>query len=210
MTALATTSTLLPEPSEPLPLVAVQKLFDRLISQLGKKFHDLMGDATPETVQQEWAMGLAGFRRRELQRGIEALRGRRFAPVLGEFALLCRPAMDPEYAWYEAQDGLRARDRGEMGVWSHPAVWRAAIAMGEVGVNVRNGTFLHARKRWEMNLNRQLAAGWGDEVPEPVLRLVSEPTLKDMPSDVRKQLSDLSKQLSNVGIHEHRSHQKYR
>jgi hypothetical protein len=128
MTALTTTSTSPLAAFKPLPMSAVQELFKFLEAQFGKKVHDLFGDSDPEDLKNAWSSGLAGFRLRELQRGQEALRSRRFVPTMGEFVLMCRPALDPEYAWHEAQDGLRARDRGEPGEWSHPAVYRAAIA----------------------------------------------------------------------------------
>lgn len=196
MTALATTSTSTLAAFKPLPMAAVEDLFTRLLGQLGNKVADLFGNAKPDVVKEEWAATLAGFRRRELQRGLDAIRLRRFAPTSGEFAQLCRPALDHEYAWYEAQDGLRARDRGEMGQWSHPAVYRSAIAMGGLGISVRNASFSSARTRWKITLDREFAAGWGEEIPEPALRITKNPTLREIPSELRQKLSDLSQSFS--------------
>lgn len=196
MTALATTSTSKLAASSPALLNAVDDLFNRFKRQFGVKLADLFMGTEPEKVHQEWAEGLAGYRGRELRRGLDAVRTRKFAPVLGEFLQMCRPALDPEYAWHEAQAGLQARDRGEVGEWSHPAVWRAASAMQ---YELRHGSFSSCRRRWEMTLNREFTAGWGDEVPQPAARINHAPTLKEIPSEIKRKLLDLSRTMSRSG-----------
>lgn len=116
----------------------------------------------------EWALGLADMRPEEIARGLGACRMRKFAPSLGEFAQLCRPAMDPEAAFYEAELGMSERNRGRRGLWSHPAIWRAACAMEQ---QVREGPYSAVKKRWEFTLGRELEAGWGEEVPGPRPRI---------------------------------------
>jgi hypothetical protein len=175
--------------ADPLPLPAVARLFERMRGQMGAKLADLLAGANIDVVQQEWAAGLAGFSREELSRGLSAVRQRRFAPTLGEFLQLCRPALDPEYAFLEAQDGLRARAVGELGVWTHPAVWRAASAMS---FDVKNGTFQQLRKRWERALEREFSRGWGDDVPQPAARIENNPVVMAIPPDVRRQLAELA------------------
>lgn len=193
MSALATSLMSLPAASSPLPTPWVQKLFERLTSQLGAKVADLFGNVKPEKVQQEWGVGLAGYHPTEIARGLASCSDRKYAPVLGEFKQLCRPALDAEWAWHEAQAGLQARDAGELGVWSHPAVFRAAMAMS---YEVRTGSFSAVRKRWERNLSLELAAGWGDEVLPPAARIEHKPTLRAIPSDARKKLADLSRKIN--------------
>lgn len=138
----------------------------------------------------EWALGLADMRPEEVARGLAACRTRRFPPSLGEFAHLCRPALDPEVAWHEAYEGLRAREGGEPGVWSHPAVFRAARIMG---YELRTQHFAAVRKRWGMTLNREFAAGWGEEVPAPAARIEKQELGSNpIPPEIRKRFADLS------------------
>lgn len=199
MTAMATASMSLPDTSadaQPLERRWVAKLFDRLASQLGSKLADLYAGSHPEKVQQEWARGLAGFAPAEIARGLAACSERQFAPVLGEFKQLCRPALDPEFAWHEAQDGLQERAAGRVGVWSHPGVWRAARRMQH---ELRTGSFSQHRKRWQMILGRELAAGWGEEVAAPAPLIEHNPTLMAIPSDLRAKLADLGKKFSVKG-----------
>lgn len=136
----------------------------------------------------EWTRGLVavGITPAELERGLAACRTARFAPSLGEFCQLCRPSLDPEVAWIEAERGLRARERGEVGVWSHPAVWRAACAMSH---EIRGGAFKACRKRWEYTLRQEFANGWGGDVPPVAKRIEHRPAVSGMPEDVRRFLA---------------------
>jgi hypothetical protein len=134
----------------------------------------------------EWAQGLVDMSPEEIERGVARCRGRTFPPSLGEFAQFCRPALDPEVAFLEAQDGLKARDKGNVGRWSHPAIWRAACAMSP---EVRSGNFAACRKRWEHTLRNEYELGWGEDVPAPAKRIEHKPTLIPMPAYVREQLA---------------------
>lgn len=191
----SSTSLLVRSAEPPVSLLeGVADLFERMGATIGPdRVAMLYQGTTPEAVQREWALGLAGFRGREFERGLQALRLRRYAPNLGEFALLCRPALDPEYAFWEAHAGLAARGRGELGRWSHPAVWRAAC---ELSPEVRAGNYSACRKRWEMTLSREFAAGWGEPVPEPVKQIENSPTEVAMPSEVRKWMAGLNRKFS--------------
>jgi len=173
---------------------AVADLFAKLVGVFGKsKFAEMWGGATPDVIREQWAAGLSGFTSGELQRGLKECRTRKFVPNVGEFASFCRPALDPEYAWYEAQDGLRARERGEPGVWSHPAVWRAAKAMS---YDLRNSSFKQLRVRWSRLLTQEFERGWGDDVPPVVKRVEHRPTLTPMPAAMRKKLAELNLKIS--------------
>jgi hypothetical protein len=160
-------------------------LFDRLKGQLGSKIDDLYATAKPAVVQREWAMGLFDFCAEEIERGLAACRGRRFAPTLGEFANCCRPSLDAEVAWTEAEEGLKARRQGEHGEWSHPAVYRAARVMSET---LRLGNYRANRNRWEHVLRTEFAKGFVEPVPPVPVPIVNNPTLSPMPARIREQL----------------------
>ena len=126
------------------------------------------GDRAEEAMRAVWAEQLAGYTVGEIKRGLREVATRRFPPTLGEFAQWCRPCLDPEAAWMEAEFCLRQREEGKVGDWTHPAVFRAASTMGN---DVRSGDFQRHRARWTAALKRELAAGWGDGVPPPVQRI---------------------------------------
>lgn len=174
-TSLTRPAASLPDAAQPIPREWIARVFQRLTAQLGAKVADLYAGVPQAHVQAEWAAGLAGYHESEISRGVAACRERVFAPTLGEFLHLCRPALDPERAWLEAADGLRARDAGEVGQWSHPAVWRAATAMS---VEVRGGEFRQHRTRWAYVLDQHLRAGWGEPVPPPQQRVGHKPLLR--------------------------------
>lgn len=175
-------------PTAPVPRKWIARIFERLSGQLGAKVADLYAGVPETTVQEEWGSGLAGFQPEEIARGIAACRERAFAPTLGEFLRMCRPALDPEWAWYEAGDCLRQRDAGEVGDWSHPAVWRAACAMGS---EVRGGDWKAHRVRWTYTIKREFVAGWGDGVKPPAMRIEHNAKVRGPTESERAALASL-------------------
>lgn len=168
----------------PLPPKKVEEIFDRLTAQLGNKFADLWSGVKAEHIKLEWADGLAGFRGREIMRGLKACQTRVFAPTLGEFVRLCRPALDPEIAWLEARTGLVARRAGQLGEWSHPAVYRASK---EMPYELTDKSFKECRKGWEWTLQREFDRGWGEDVPMPPLQLEVKPVVTRPPTAAERQ-----------------------
>jgi hypothetical protein len=152
-----------------IPIRWVEDLFARLAAILGGAMSNVYASADPERVKAEWAEALAGFSADEVKRGLAACRTRKFAPNLGEFLHLCRPALDPEVAWLEAEQGLQAAGKGEAFAWSHPAVFWAARAMA---FEIRSTPFAQVRKRWELALNTQWAAGQWLPIPDPTVRAI--------------------------------------
>lgn len=158
--------------AKPAAPQVVHDVFEALRGQLGSKLVALYGAVPVATVQAEWALGLAGFHPSEIARGLAACRNREFAPVLGEFTRLCRPTLDPEIAWLEAQAGMTERAAGRNGTWSHPAVYRAGRDFQH---ELRTGSFAQHRKAWEWRLNREFALGWEGASPADQLRHLPAP-----------------------------------
>lgn len=171
-TALSTPKPASLTEAKPLPDAAMSELFSGLAAALGDKFTSFFEDVPQEDLRANWAASLSGFMRHEIQRGLAAVTEQRFPPTLGEFKHLCRPALDPEFAWLEAAAGLAARAKGQKGVWTHPAVYRAAMEMAH---ELRTDTFQRCRVRWKRALSASFADGWGDPVPDPVLVLEHKP-----------------------------------
>lgn len=149
--------------AQPVPAAWVEKVFLRLGAQLGHKIADLYAGVPPDVVKAEWGMAMTGFQPQEIGRGLAACQTRVFAPTLGEFLRLCRPALDPETAAVEAVEILNNRDDAE---WSHPAVRRAALAMA---FELRTQAFAQYRRRWTWILEREFSKGWDDPRNDPRL-----------------------------------------
>jgi hypothetical protein len=64
---------------------------------------------------------------------------------------------------------LQAAGKGEAFAWSHPAVFWAARAMA---FEIRSTPFAQVRKRWELALNTQWAAGQWLPIPDPTVRAI--------------------------------------
>lgn len=148
---------------QPIPIRWVEDLFERLRAILGPRMADVLGTDV-ERVKAEWAEALASFSADEVKRGLAATRTRKFAPNLPEFLHLCRPSLDPEVAWIEAERGMSAHHSGVLVAWSHPAVYWAAR---DFVLELRSGSFAHHRKRWEQAMARQWADGVWCAPPDP-------------------------------------------
>jgi hypothetical protein len=155
-----------------VPTPWVERLFERLRAILGPRMADLFAGAPAADVKREWAEALAGFTGDEIRRGIEETRTRKFPPNLPEFLHLCRPGLDPELAWYEAEAGLKSHAARERFPWSHPAIYWAARDMGP---EIRSEPFAKHRKRWEMRLKAEFAKGEWSAPPDPTQRRLAAP-----------------------------------
>ena len=95
---------------------------------------------------------------------------RRFTwpPSCAEFIQACKPFSDPAAAYHEAVAGLQARGKGELGVWSHPAVFWAASGLSR---DLMEQSFGHVKDRWAAALRVQLARSTWDDIPPPRAQL---------------------------------------
>jgi hypothetical protein len=149
--------------------IDVRTLGDLVVSELrllyGSKFAQAWEGLTPREVKDSFNQKLAGFTEAEARVGLVACLGRDWPPTLPEFMRLCRPWMDPEAAFHEAVAGMAARKRGEKGVWSHPAIFHAAVAVGTH--DLLNCGYAVLRSRWERVFRDELARGQWEAVPTP-------------------------------------------
>lgn len=162
----------LPKHLQPIPEAWVERLFERLAAILGARMADIVAGSKPEDVKREWALALAGFGDNEIRRGIASTRTCKFPPNLPEFLHLCRPALDPELAWVEAEEGLRSHAAHERFAWTHPAVYWASRTFA---VELRSDTFAKHRKRWQMVLGQEFAKGFWAAPPDPTQRALAAP-----------------------------------
>jgi hypothetical protein len=125
-------------------LPIVKAIFSRLAINYGAAA--IHGDGDPELKLSMWAESLAGLSQAELVRGLSSM-PTRFAPALAEFRLMCRPGLDPAYAWVEAESASAGR-----GEWSHEVVREAARGFG---YELRTSTYEKCRMRWAQALNAE-------------------------------------------------------
>lgn len=154
---------------QPLPRTWIEKLFDKMLLSYGKKFTDQWIGADPDKLIAHWADELSGYSREELSRGYAGLESRDWPPTLPEFKRMCRPPVDLIAAYYEAANGVQARERGEVGEWSHPAVYWASVKVG--AFDLKSQSYSQIKARWEHALQDELAKGQWTPVPEPSLAL---------------------------------------
>lgn len=168
----------------PLKLSWIEDLFGRMTAIVGASmFTTVYAGADPEVVKAQWAEGLAILTVDEVKRGLVAVRTRKFAPNLGEFLHLCRPSLEPEVAWIEAEKGLRAHQEGHAFAWSHPAVYWAARAMQH---EIRTANFAQMRKRWETVLAEWMAVRELPSIPDPqARRIAAAPAQAEVPGTDR-------------------------
>ena len=159
--ASSTSTTVLPEKW-------VERLFERMLLDYGKKFSDQWGGADTDALIAHWSRELAGYSGPELKRGLEALSTREWPPTLPEFKKLCRRPMDALTAYYEAVAGVQARADGKYGKWSHPAIYWAAMPLS---FDLREQAFSQVKARWEAALNEQMDKGEWTEIPQAMVAL---------------------------------------
>ncbi|WP_317629784.1 hypothetical protein [Achromobacter insolitus] len=131
----------------------------------GAKFAQQWEGLTPRELKDSWNQKLAGLDEAQVRRGLVACMTREWPPTLPEFVKLCCPWMAPEVAYHEAVRGMSARKRGEIGIWSHPAVYWAAVGVSTV--DLMSSTYGSIKSRWEKTLSDELAKGAWPDIPEP-------------------------------------------
>jgi len=131
----------------------------------GAKFAQQWEGLTPRELKDSWNQKLACLDEAQVRHGLVACMTREWPPTLPEFVKLCCPWMAPEVAYHEAVRGMSARKRGEIGIWSHPAVYWAAVGVSTV--DLLSSTYGSIKTRWEKTLSDELAKGAWPDIPEP-------------------------------------------
>ncbi|VEI25152.1 hypothetical protein [Bordetella bronchiseptica] len=179
--------------SQRIEAVGARSLGDLVVSELrllyGSKFAQAWEGLTPREVKASWGEKLAGLTEAEARVGLVACLGRDWPPTLPEFIRLCRPWMDPEVAFHEAVAGMAARKRGEMGAWSHPAVFHAARSVGTH--DLLNCGYSVMRSRWERAFRDELARGQWGPVPMPAPALPAPGATRATPEEAAEAMAKM-------------------
>ena len=156
--ATSTSSTSTNAPLENL----VAAIFAKMQLDYGKKFTDQWGATNPDALNAHWVSELTGYTPREIKRGLAEMDHKDWPPTLPEFKKMCRAPLNDMATYYEAISGLEARGKGEMGVWSHPAVYWAASFLR---VDLMSQTHAQMKDRWAAALKAQMERSEWAEIP---------------------------------------------
>lgn len=152
---------------KPLPLEAVEIIWDWLTKRYGAVFLDMWSwsdDAGLQEIKQAWSEELAGFTEQELRTGlIGCKRYCEMPPTLPKFMRLCRPPVEYESMFYEAVKCMARRGTG-LEKWPSKAVYWAAVKIG--AFDLKNGSWATLQKRWVSALDEMLASADLPEIPE--------------------------------------------
>lgn len=129
-----------------------------------------------------------GITPNDIKAGLKACRSKYdWPPSCAEFIKACKPSVDPLVAYYEALAGIQARAKGEMGQWSHPAIYWAATQMS---FDLNHQTYSQIKPRWERALSEQMDRGEWDEIKMPLVAL---------PDASRLSREEAAKRLEEIG-----------
>lgn len=186
-----------------MPIAWIDRLFQRLSAMYGQKFATQWAGVNEQAMKDVWAEGLSGFSGQEISTGLDSCKSRPFPPTLPEFLVLCRPCLDPYTAHQEAVVGMGDRKRGELGEWSHPAVYWAAVRVGSH--DLLNAGWQAIKPRWEKALKVEMERGAWEEIPMPMLAL-PEPG-KDVTANAvaRKKIEQISAESVNRPKKDHKA-----
>lgn len=154
---------------KPAPISWVESLFARMEAMYGAKFLDMWRGTDISLVKQMWADEMGKLSADDLKRGYAALMTRDWPPSLPEYVKMCKPTVDPTVAYYEAINGVHARERGEAGSWSHPAIFWASIQVS--AYDLKHQSYSQIKQRWEKALQDEMDKGQWEPVPEPMAAL---------------------------------------
>jgi hypothetical protein len=153
-------------------------LFQQIVGYHGNMFldkfrtgHIVNGkDTGIENMKQVWADGIRsnGLKFADVKRGIAGCSTAKFPPSFPDFLTFCKPQVDPLRAYYEALEGIQARNAGNVGKWSHPAIFWASASMTS---ELLSQTYSQIKARWENALQVQLDKGEWEGIPVPALAL---------------------------------------
>ena len=159
---------------KPIPANWIDALFTKMFAMYGNKFSDMWRGFDIDSIKTTWAAELGRLSRDELAHGVSQLVNQEWPPTLPQFMKICRKNIDPLAAYYEAINGVVARERGEIGEWSHPAIFWASVKVG--AFDLKGQSYQQIKSRWETALQAQIDAGTWKDIPEALIALPAPPT----------------------------------
>lgn len=161
----------------PRPALQDKSLMDHLFNRLDGLYpHKWRSNfPTPDAIdnwQCAWAETFEehGITPDQIKAGLKACQTKyEWPPSCAEFIKACKPVVDSVVAYYEALNGMQERERGEMGKWTHPAVFWAAVSVS--AFDLKNLTYSQIKARWEAAFLEEIGKSEWPEIPKPMLAL---------------------------------------
>lgn len=143
-------------------------LFNRLDGMYpGKWKANFPGDKSVKNWEDECARVFEeeGITLAHIGAGLRACRKlyRDWPPSVPQFVDACLPPVDTVSAYHEAVAGMEARGKGEIGVWTHPAIYWAASKLARDLMVMPSAQI---KERWAAVLKAQMALGTWEPIPE--------------------------------------------
>jgi len=172
---------------------AMDRLYNRLDGAYPNKWR--ANFPSPEAIenwQVSWAEAFEEERItfEEVAAGIKHCRKNlEWPPSCAEFIKSCRPIANSLTAYYEAVAGCQERSKGEIGNWSHPAIYWAAVPLA---YDLLNQTYSQIKSRWEAAFEAEMSKGEWAEIKKPLVALPA-------PSRSRTDNKEAAKVLKDIG-----------
>lgn len=182
---------------QPLPLSWVERMFAKFEDRFGTLWHQRYAGIPMPRVMQTWADDLADLSPEQIKRGVDSTRALKFPPTLPEFRDLCLQSdIEPQVAFEEAVEQLRIRNSGGDDHWSHPAIYWAAVRIGDF--DLRNATWRTIEKRWTAHLNEALANADLPPVPPRRVALVAPGKTSVSPEVAKARCEELKQMMTGL------------
>lgn len=160
--------------TNPIPEKWIDALFTKMLMLYGNKFSDMWRNLDLNLIKSLWAEELGKLTRDEFAKGANLLIEQEWPPTLPQFIKLCRPVIDFTAAYYEALNGVLAREKGEMGQWSNPAIFWASTKIG--AFDFKNQSYSTIKARWEKALQDEISKGAWEAIPQARIALPAPST----------------------------------
>lgn len=161
---------------QPIPALNGLSMMDHLFNRLDGAYPHKWRSAFPnQQAIDNWCVSWSeefddsGIQPADIKAGLKACRTKYdWPPSCAEFIKACKPSVDSLVAYYEAVAGIQHRGKGEMGEWSHPAIYWASVPLA---YDLTQQTFSQMKIRWERALAEQMDKGEWSPIPAPMLAL---------------------------------------
>jgi hypothetical protein len=145
------------------------KLFTKMQALYGARFNDQWRKVELGAMRRHWGIALGKLTVEQIRRGMALLETLDLPPTLPQFIKLCKPALDPQAAYFEAVAGINAREHGQAGVWSDPAIYWATTVIG--AFDLKNQAYAQICRRWQAALADAQANPRNELIPAPDAKL---------------------------------------
>lgn len=182
---------------QPLPLSWVERMFAKFEDRFGNLWLHRYAGIPMTRVMQTWSDDLSDLASDQIKRGVDSTRALKFPPTLPEFRELClQSSIDPQVAFEEAVEQLRIRHSDGEDHWSHPAIYWAAVRIGDF--DLRNATWRSIEKRWTSYLNDELAKPDLPPVPPRRVALVAPGKTMVSPEVAKARCEELKQMMTGL------------